>query len=61
MSEIHNENVEVIKKGFKHLNRLWFSDVCKSKEVLEIDILVGIHFLHTLQDGQTILRSLVNL
>ena len=54
ISEIHNEHIEVIKKDFKHLNKLWFSDVCKSKEVLEIDILIGIDFLHTLQDGQTI-------
>ena len=47
ISEIHNQHMEVIKKDFKHLNKLWFSDVCKSKEVLEIDILVGIDFLHT--------------
>jgi len=35
-SEIHNEHVEVIKKDFKHLNKLWLSDVCKPKEVLAL-------------------------
>ena len=34
ISEINNEHVKVIKKDFKHLNKLWLSDVCRSKEVL---------------------------
>ena len=54
ISEIINEHVEIIKKDYMHLKKLWFSDVCKSKEVLEIDILVGMDFSHNLQDGQTI-------
>ena len=52
--EINNEYVDIIKKDYMHLKKLWFSDVCKSQDVLEIDILVGINFLHSLQDGQSI-------
>ena len=52
--EIHSKHGEVIRRDFKHLNKLWFSDVCKSKEALEIDVLVGIDLLHTVQDGPAI-------
>ena len=54
ISEVQNEHVEVIKQDFKHLKKIWFSDVCRSQEVLAVDILVGIDFLHSLQDGKTI-------
>ncbi|XP_065063053.1 uncharacterized protein LOC135689669 isoform X2 [Rhopilema esculentum] len=54
ISEVQNENVEVIEQDFKHLKNIWFSDVCRSQEVLAVDIIVGIDFLHSLQDGKTI-------
>ena len=41
ISHISNEHVEVVKNDFPHLRDLWFSDVCQSKDELEIDVLIG--------------------
>ena len=48
------EHVEVVKNGFLHLRDLWFSDVCKTKEQLEIDLLIGADYLWEFQKGTTI-------
>ena len=39
---IHNEE---IKKSYSNLSILYFSDVCKSADFLEIDILIGSNYL----------------
>ena len=54
ISHISNEHVEVVKNDFPHLRDLWFSDVCKTKEQLEIDLLIGADYLWEFQKGTTI-------
>ena len=53
ISHISNEHVEVVKNDFPHLRDLWFSDVCKTKEQLEIDLLIGADYLWEFQKGTT--------
>ena len=55
---ISNEHVEVVKKDFSHLRDLWFSDLCRTKEELEIDLLIGSDYIWKFQRGQTIRGSL---
>ena len=54
ISRISNEHVEVVKNDFPHLRDLWFSDVCQSKEELEIDLLIGADYLWEFQRGRTV-------
>ena len=54
ISHISNEHVEVVKNDFPHLRDLWFSDVCQSKEELEIDLLIGADYLWEFQRGRTV-------
>lgn len=54
ISRISNEHVEVVKNDFPHLRDLWFSDVCQSKEELEIDLLIGADYLWEFQKGKTV-------
>ena len=54
ISHISNEHVEVVKNDFPHLCDLWFSDVCQSKDELEIDVLIGVDYLWEFQKGTTI-------
>ena len=54
ISHISNEHVEVVKNDFPHLRDLWFSDVCQSKDELEIDVLIGADYLWEFQKGTTI-------
>ena len=54
ISHISNEHVEVVKNDFPHLRDLWFSDVCQSKEELEIDLLIGTDYLWEFQRGRTV-------
>ena len=42
------------KNDFPHLRDLWFSDVCQSKEELEIDLLIGADYLWEFQRGRTV-------
>ena len=44
ISHISNERIEVVKNDFPHFHDLWFSDVCKTKEQLQIDLLIGANF-----------------
>ena len=53
-SHIRNEHVEVVKNDFLYLRDLWFSDVCQSKEELEIDLLIGADYLWEFQRGRTV-------
>ena len=45
ISSIQNGHVELARNEYPHLKDLWFSDVCKAQEEIEIDILVGAHYL----------------
>ena len=42
------------KNDFPHLRDLWFSDVCQTKEGLEIDLLIGADYLWEFQRGRTV-------
>ena len=54
ISSIKNEHVERRKKEYNHLKGVWFSDICKDSERLEIDILIGSDYLWCFQGGRTI-------
>ena len=54
ITQIRNEHLEVRKTEYPHLHGLWFSDVCRGKEVLEVDLLIGADYLWSFQNGRTI-------
>ena len=54
IANIVNEHVEFAKHDYPHLKKLYFSDVAKNKEELEVDILVGANFIWQFQKGETI-------
>ena len=49
ISSISNEHVEVVKNDFPHFRDLWFSDVCRTKDMLETDLLIGSDYLWEFQ------------
>ena len=51
---IQNGHVELARNEYPHLKDLWFSDICKDQEELEIDILVGADYLWNFQKECTI-------
>ena len=51
ISRIQNEHIEVVKHNFPHLQDIWFSDVCRKGEDLEIDVLIGADYLWSFQAG----------
>ena len=54
ISDVSNEHVEVVKKDYPHLSSVWFSDICTSQDILEVDILVGIDYLWDIQEDEVI-------
>ena len=54
ISQVQNEDIEIVKEDYPHLQGLWFSDVSKSEETLNIDILMGSDYLWYFQEGDTI-------
>ena len=54
ISSVRNEHIELVKRDYTHLRNLWFSDVCKEREELEIDILVGADYLWAFQKDRTV-------
>ena len=54
ISTIHNIHVETIKKDYAHLCNVYFSDVCRSEDILEIDVLIGSNYLWSFQLGEVI-------
>ena len=54
ISTIQNGHVELAKGEYPHLKDLWFSDVCKGSDELEIDVLVGADYLWNFQKEGTI-------
>ena len=54
ISEICNVHPEIVKYEHPHLTNIWFSDVCPSQDLLEVDILVGIDFFHLFQEDKVV-------
>ena len=54
ISKARNEHIEVVKADYPHLKEIWFSDVSKGEETLNIDALVGSDYLWNFQEGETI-------
>ncbi|XP_032235994.2 uncharacterized protein LOC116617405 [Nematostella vectensis] len=54
ISSIPNGHVELARDQFPHLKGLWFSDVNRNEERLEIEILVGADYLWHFQKGRVI-------
>ena len=50
---IQNAHVELARNEYPHLKGIWFSDVCKEQEELEIDVLIGSDYLWSFQTGST--------
>ena len=54
ISSVANSHVEKIKHKYAHLRNIVFSDVSRTNETLEIDILCGSNCLRSFQDGDCI-------
>ena len=54
ISTIPNVHVERVKKDFLHLTNVWFSDVSREDDMLQVDCLVGSDWLWSFQEGETI-------
>ena len=52
--QVRNEHLEVVKGEYAHLKDLWLSDVCKSNDLLEIDVLIGADNLWAFQSGKVV-------
>ena len=59
ISRVHNERLEIACRDYPHLAKIWLSDVCKSSEHLEIDLLIGAYYLWSFQTGNVV-RGEVN-
>ena len=53
ISTISNIHVEEMKYNFPHLNSIYFSDICKEQDDLEIQVLCGSDFLWNFQEGES--------
>ena len=54
ISHIPYMHVEIVNKKFRHLNNLWFSDVSRSDDILEVNCLIGSDCLWNFQEGEAI-------
>lgn len=54
IAQVRNEHIETRRRDYPHLQKVWFSDVCKHSEVLEIDVLIGSDSLWRFQGGETL-------
>ena len=54
ISRVQNEHLEIVRKDYPHLSHIWLSDVCKEREDLEIDVLIGADYLWTFQTGNVV-------
>ena len=50
ISSITNSHPEIVKKTYSHLNNIWFSDICRHKKRLKVDILIGSDILWSCQE-----------
>ena len=51
---ISNIHVEEVKRNYEHLHNIYFSDISRSEDLLEIDISVGSNYLWCFQEGDII-------
>ena len=51
---ISNIHVEEVRRNYEHLHNIYFSDISRSEDLLEIDILVGSNYLWCFQEGDII-------
>ena len=54
IATISNVHVEIVKKQYVHLKNVYFSDVSRYEDTLEIDCLVGSDFFWAFHDGEVI-------
>ena len=52
ISSIPNVHPEVVRETFPHLHEIWFSDICRHKERLQVDILIGSDNLWNFQESE---------
>ena len=38
VSSIQNNHVELVKKNYAHLKNIWFSDVCRERNLLKLTV-----------------------
>ena len=54
IGSISNVHLEEVKQIYPHLNLVWFSDVCRNKEVLDIQVLIGSDYQWEFLEGEQI-------
>ena len=54
ITDIVDEHIEIVKKSYPHLQKVWFSDVARHQDTLSIDILIASDFFWNFQAGETI-------
>ena len=54
IGSISNVHLEEVKQIYHHLNLVWFSDVCRNKEVLDIQVLIGSGYQYEYLEGEQI-------
>lgn len=59
ISRVHNEHLEIACRDYPHFAKIWLSDVCTSREHLEIDYLIAADYLWSFQTG-SVVRGEVN-
>ena len=52
IASISNIHVENVKKSYKHLQKIWFSDVSRTDDKLEIQVLIGADFQWQFLEGE---------
>ena len=50
---VQNSHVELARNHYSHLEGIWFSDVVKLQEELEVDVLIGANYPWSFQTGDT--------
>ena len=59
ISEISNDRPDIVKREYAHVEELWLSEVCKEKDLLEIDMLIGADYVWTFQSGKVVKGKVV--
>lgn len=54
IGNISNIHLEEVKQVYPHLNCIWFSDVCRNEEVLDIQVLIGSDYQWEFLEGEQI-------
>ena len=49
---ISNVHPEIVRENYPHLHEIWFSDICRHKERLQVDILIGSDNLWNFQESE---------